>query len=257
MHGTMTQGCDGVYVSLTTYAARIPLIQPVIQSVLRQWPADQVLLTIADTLDVPANIMASGIHILRSPDYVAFKKHAPTYLRLGIGRYIVIDDDCLIPQGWFENLIRWSHGFAGHVVCGAGRGWSPDVPMEWAFGTRVHGCNVSTPTKTHVYIGSGTALFEPGLFEESVFPFHDPGFGEPGDSNWTGGDDIWFSATLRSEVKIIVVPFLGDPNGLHHPDELEYSSSPDCIWLSEKTRGFARWNRALEHFEDVLRARAR
>jgi hypothetical protein len=253
----LTVGVSDVYVSLTTYGARIALIQPVIRSVLNQWPADRVLLTVADRVEVPTSIRESGIHIVRSGDYGAFKKHAPSYLGLGIDRYIVIDDDCIIPPDWFENLVRWSERLPGHVVCGAGRVWPEGIPMEWASGRRLHGCTVSSPVRTDIYIGSGTALFEPGFFEKSVFPFKDPGFGEPGHSNWTGGDDIWFSAKLKAGIQINVVPFAGNGNEPQHPAELNYASSPDCIWLSERSREFAGWNRALGHFEHLFRTKAR
>jgi hypothetical protein len=214
-----------VYVSFTTHNARVAHIQPMIRSVLSQWPSDRVLLTVSETLEVPIGIRQSGIHIVRSTDYGAFKKHSPTYLRLGISRYIVVDDDCIIPQGWFANLVRWSERLPSHVVCGAGRVWPTDAPMNWASGSRLHGCNVSSPTRTDIYIGSGTALFEPQFLEDSVFPFEDPGFGEPGHSNWNGGDDIWFSAKLKPGIQINVVPFARQGDELQHPAELDYATS--------------------------------
>jgi hypothetical protein len=253
---TLTVRDSDVYVSLTTYGARIGLIQPVIRSVLNQWPRDRVLLTVADTVEVPTTIRETGIHIVRSADYGAFKKHSPCYLCLGINRYIVIDDDCIIPAGWLENLVRWSERLPGHVVCGAGRVWPAGSPMEWASGRRIHGYTVSSPVRTDIYIGSGTALFEPKLFEESVFPFEDQGFGEPGHTNWIGGDDIWFSAKLKSTSGIYVVPFSEGNDQLCHPTELDYARNADCVWLSEKARGFIAWNRALGHFAQLFSEKA-
>lgn len=253
---SLTYESKDVFISFTTHDARVAHIEPMIRSVLSQWPSDRVLLTVSDGLEVPFAIRQSGIHIVRSEDYGAFKKHSPTFLRLGISRYIVVDDDCIIPQGWFENLVRWSERLPGHVVCGAGRVWPTAGPMSWGSGSRFHGCNVSSPTRTDIYIGSGTALFEPRFFEDSVFPFEDPGFGGPGHSNWNGGDDIWFSAKLKPDIPITVVPYAGQQNEPQHPAELHYASCPDCIWLSEKSRGFAGWNRALGHFEGFLRAKA-
>jgi len=255
-HRNLTVGGSDVYVSLTTHGARIGLIQPVIRSVLNQWPPERVLLTVADAVEVPTTIRETGIHIVRSVDYGAFKKHSPCYLGLGINRYIVIDDDCVIPPEWFDNLVRWSERLPGHVVCGAGRVWPEGTPMTWASGRRIHGCTVSSPVRTDIYIGSGTALFERGFFEDSVFPFEDRGFAEPGHTNWIGADDIWFSAKLKPGIKINVVPFVGDENELHHPTELDFASNPDCIWLSERACGFAGWNRALRHFERLFKAKA-
>jgi hypothetical protein len=247
---------DGVYVSFTTCEGRAPRLKPMLDSVLAQWPAERVLLTVSATLQLPEFIQHSGIRIVRSPDYGAFKKHSPAYLELAIKRYIVVDDDCVIPPGWFANLIRWSHRLPRHVVCGAGRVWPAVVPMRWANGARFHSSQVSSPARMDIYIGSGTALFDRRFFRESVHPFDDAGFGEPGHTNWVGGDDIWFSAQLNDTTGIYVVPFDREQQ-LRHPAELDYASSPDCLWLTEKARDFSGWDRALGHFTQRFAAKAR
>ncbi|UCE39045.1 MAG: hypothetical protein JSW00_07435, partial [Thermoplasmata archaeon] len=72
------------YISVTTHEARVRKIGPMLSSILDQWPADRVILTVAQNLELPAFIKDSGIRIVRSPDYGAFKKHSPLYIDLGI-----------------------------------------------------------------------------------------------------------------------------------------------------------------------------
>ena len=75
------------YISFTTHEARVKEIGPMLSSVLDQWPADRVILTVAHSLELPAFIKNSGIRIIRSADHGAFKKHTPLYIDLGIEQY--------------------------------------------------------------------------------------------------------------------------------------------------------------------------
>jgi len=103
---------EDTYISFTTYEARVEKIEPMLSSVLTQWPASQVILSVAHSLKLPDFIKKSGIRIVRSADYGAFKKHSPLYINLNIEQYIVVDDDCIFPNGWFDNLLKWCMSFA-------------------------------------------------------------------------------------------------------------------------------------------------
>lgn len=234
------------YISVTTHEARVRKIGPMLSSILDQWPADRVILTVAQNLELSAFIKDSGIRIVRSPDYGAFKKHSPLYINLGIEQYIVADDDSIFPSNWFVNLLNWSHKLSGHVVCGRGRIWEPGNTLHYPNGRVIHAEHIIEPVPSHIYVGIGTALFRTDFFEADVFPFPEDTF------NYS--DDIWFSAKLKDSVKIYVAPYSKDENHetFGRPRELEYAREDDCLWKMELSNGYAGWDTALRNHRDKL-----
>jgi len=236
------------YVSFTTHQARVRRIGPMLSSLLNQWPADRVILTVAHTLELPDFVKASGIRIIRSADYGAFKKHSPLYIDLGIKQYIVADDDSIFPSGWFDNLLNWSNKLSGHVVCGRGRVWEPKDTLRYPDSRVIHAEHIIEPVPCHIYVGIGTALFKTDFFEGDVFPFPE--------NTFTYSDDIWFSAKLKDRVNIYVVPYSKQE---HHetfgrPKELEYAEENNCLWKTERANDYARWDAALrKHRIKILR----
>ena len=164
------EAINDTYISFTTYEARASKIGPMLSSLLDQWPANRVLLTVANDLELPGFIEGSGINIVRSADYGPFKKHSPLYMDLGIRQYIVVDDDCTFPDGWFDNLLRWSSKLPGHVVCGRGRIWRPAETLHYPNSKAVNAGRTISPVSCHIYIGLAGALFRVDFFEPDVFP---------------------------------------------------------------------------------------
>lgn len=247
----MTLRGEDTYISFTTYEARVRKIGPMLSSVLTQWPADRIILTVAHQLALPEFIKDSGIHIVRSPDYGAFKKHSPLYLDLGIREYVVADDDCIFPSGWFRNLLTWSNKLPGQVVCGRGRIWQPKNTLHYSDSRIIHAEHVTEPVRCHIYVGIGTALFRKDFFEADVFPFPE--------NTSTYSDDMWFSAKLKGSVNIYVVPYCKEENGetLGRPGTLEYGRAEDCLWKTARANNYASWNMALnDHKSKLLRSQS-
>jgi hypothetical protein len=236
------------YISFTTHQARVRRIGPMLSSLLNQWPADRVILTVAHNLELPDFIKASGIRIVRSADYGAFKKHSPLYVDLGIKQYIVADDDSIFPSGWFGNLLNWSGKLAGQVVCGRGRIWKAKNTLHYPDSRVIHAEHITEPVSCHIYVGIGTALFRTDFFETDVFPFPKSGF--------TYSDDIWFSAKLKDSVKIYVIPYSKEENRetLGRPKELEYAEENNCLWKTARANDYAGWDAALRnHRSKIIR----
>jgi hypothetical protein len=236
------------YISFTTHKARVRKIGPMLSSLLSQWPADRVILTVAHTLELPDFVKVSGIRIVRSADYGAFKKHSPLYIDLGIKQYIVADDDSIFPSGWFDNLLNWSGKLPGQVVCGRGRIWKANNILHYPDSRVIHAEYITEPVSCHIYVGIGTALFRTDFFEADVFPFPESGF--------TYSDDIWFSAKLKDNVKIYVIPYSKEENRetLGRPKELEYAEDNNCLWKTARANDYAGWDAALSsHRSKILR----
>jgi hypothetical protein len=237
---------EDTYISFTTHEARVRKIEPMLSSVLNQWPADRVILTVAQNLELPAFIKDSGIRIVRSADYGAFKKHSPLYIDLGIEQYIVADDDSFFPSGWFDNLLNWSNKLPGQVVCGRGRLWKTKNPLHYPNSRVIHADHAIEPVRCHIYVGIGTALFRTDFFEADVFPFPE--------NTFTNSDDIWFSAKLKDSVKLYAVPYSKEE---HHetfgrPTELKYAGEENCRWKRARACDYARWDTALHEYRNKL-----
>jgi len=246
MHSLM----QDTYVSFTTHEPRVNKIAPMLQSLLDQWPADQVLLVIADELELPAFIENSGIGIVRSEDYGAFKKHGPLYMDLGIKQYIVVDDDTVFPGGWFENLQSWSDRLPGHVVCGRGRIWKPTSVLHYPNSETVLAGSISEPFLCHIYVGVGTVFFRRDYFEPDVFPFPKRDF--------TYSDDIWISAKLRDNVRISVIPYSKKKHNenISRPKELPYAEEQGCLCAQAVADGFGSKDKALKEHQSKILTRA-
>lgn len=235
------------YVSFTTHEPRANRISLMLQSLLEQWPADRVLLVVADELELPAFLEDSGIRIVRSKDYGAFKKHGPLYLDLGIDQYIVVDDDTVFPRGWFENLMFWRDRLPGHVVCGRGRIWKPAPVLHYPNSVYVFSEQILEPVLCQIYVGVGTAIFSRDYFEPDVFPFPE--------NVMTYGDDIWISAKLKDNVKISVVPYSKKKHSenIGGPEELPYAWEQGSLCARAAADRYASYNKALkEHGSKIL-----
>jgi len=237
---------EDTYISFTTHEARVRKIGPMLSSVLDQWPANQVILTIAHGLNLPHFVKDSGIRIVWSEDYGAFKKHSPLYLNLGIRQYIVVDDDCIIPNGWFDNLLKWSSKLRGQVLCGKGRIWKPGNMLHYPDSRAIRAEHIIEPVPSHIYVGIGTALFRTDFFEDDVFPFPKDAF--------TYDDDIWFSSKLKDYVKIYVVPYSKEE---HHetfgrPEQLKYAKENNCLWKIARANKYTKWDMALNEYRSRL-----
>lgn len=223
---------EDTYISFTTHEKRVEKIRPMLTSILDQWPTDRVILTVAHDLELPDFLKDSGINIVRSTDYGAFKKHSPLYINSGIQQYIVVDDDCIFPKGWFENLLNWSKKLPGQVVCGRGRIWKPKKTLHYPDSKRILAGRVIEPVACNIYVGIGTALFRTDFFENDVFPYPEKIF------NYS--DDIWFSAKLKDNVKIYVVPYCKEEyqENLSRPKELDYAKDENSLWKKAQANGF-------------------
>lgn len=238
------------YISFTTHEARVKKIAPMLSSALAQWPADRVILTVAEKLKLPAFIRNSGIRIIRSVDYGAFKKHSPLYMDLGIDQYIVADDDCIFPSNWFDNLLNWSEKLPNQVVCGRGRIWEPLDILHYPDSKVINAERITAPTPCHIYVGIGTALFRKDFFEAGVFPFPEDPF------NYS--DDIWFSAKLKEGIKIYAAPYSKEENceTFGRPKELEYAQENISLWKTALAEEYDGWDTALRNDRDKLLMRA-
>lgn len=238
------------YVSFTTHEPRVNRIAPMLHSLLEQWPADRVILSVAHNLQLPSFIENSGIRIVRSEDYGASKKHCPLYMDLGIDQYITVDDDTIFPRGWFENLLLWSERLPGHVVCGKGRIWKPGSVLHYPDSETVLAGRISAPVSCHVFIGVGTGMFRREFFEPDVFPFPKRDF--------TYSDDIWISAKLKEYVNITVVPYSKEKHNeaISRPKDLPYAGEEGSLWKQAKAEGFASKNKALNEHRTKILARA-
>jgi len=234
------------YISFTTHEARVKRIGTMLSSILDQWPADRVILTAADNLELPAFIKNSGIRVIRSVDYGAFKKHSPLYMDLGIEQYIIVDDDCIFPDNWFANLLDWSERLPDQVLCGRGRIWEPQDTLHYPDSRVINAERIADPTPCHIYVGIGTALFRTDFFEADVFPFPEDPF--------TYSDDIWFSAKLKDRVKIYAVPYSKKENceTFGRPKELEYAQESISLWKTAQAEEYAGWDTALRNDRDRL-----
>jgi hypothetical protein len=221
-------------------------IEPMLSSVLNQWPANRVVLSVAHSLKLPDFLKNSDIRIVRSEDYGAFKKHSPLYINLNIEQYIVVDDDCIFPSGWFENLLKWSHKLPKQVVCGKGRLWKTINELRYPYSRVIHAENIIEPVPCHIYVGIGTALFRTDFFEDTVFPFPM--------NTFTYSDDIWFSAKLKDDVKISVVPYLKEENRetFGRPRMLRYDKDDNCLWKTARGDNYKKWDEALHEYKDKL-----
>jgi hypothetical protein len=237
---------EDTYISFTTHEARVRKIEPMLSSVLNQWPANRVILSVAHNLKLPDFIKNSGIRVVRSADYGAFKKHSPLYINLKIGQYIVVDDDCIFPNGWFDNLLKWSHKLPEQVVCGKGRLWKTRNTLRYRGSRVIHAEHIIEPVPSHIYVGIGTALFRTDFFEDSVSPF-------PMDT-FTYSDDIWFSSKLKDNVNIYVVPYSKEE---HHetfgrPRQLGYAKEDNCLWKTARANNYKKWDTALHKYSNKL-----
>jgi len=239
---------EDTYISFTTHEKRVQKIRPMLSSVLDQWPKDKVILTVAHSLELPVFLKDSGIHIVRSADYGAFKKHSPLYINLGIQQYIVVDDDCIFPNGWFDNLLNWSNKLPGQVLCGKGRIWKPSDTLHFPNSKAIHSGYIIEPVPCHVYLGIGTALFRTDFFEDDVFPFPEKIFDY--------SDDIWISAKLKDNVKIYVVPYSKEEHSgtFGRPKALEYAKE-HSLWRKERANDYASWDTALRDFRSKIFSR--
>lgn len=237
---------NDTYISFTTHEARVNKIGPMLSSVLDQWPADRIILTVADGLELPDFVTKSGIRVIRSVDYGAFKKHSPLYMDLGIEQYIVADDDCIFPGNWFTNLLNWSERLPDHVVCGRGRIWEHQDILHYPDGRVINAERIADPTACHIYVGIGTALFRTDFFEADVFPFPENPFAY--------SDDIWFSAKLKDSVKIYAVPYSKEENceTFGRPKELDYALESFSLWKTALAEEYAGWDTALRKDRDKL-----
>jgi len=233
------------YISFTTYEKRVTKIGPMLSSVLDQWTANRVVLTVAYSLELPNFIKTSGIRIVRSADYGAFTKHSPLYMDLGIREYIVVDDDCIFPHGWFDNLLNWSNNLPGQVVCGRGRIWEAENTLRFPDSRCILAEYIIEPVPCHIYEGIGAALFRTDFFETDVFPFPQ--------NTFTCSDDIWFSAKLKNNVRIYVVPYSKEAHRetFGRPRELEYAKE-HSLWRTARGNDYASWDRALHDYSSKL-----
>jgi len=239
---------EDTYISFTTHEARVRKIEPMLSSVLNQWPENRVILSVAHNLKLPDFVKNSGIHIVRSKDYGAFKKHSPLYINRGIRQYIVVDDDCIFPNGWFDNLLKWSHKLPKQVVCCKGRIWNTGNILRYHHSRIIHAEHIIEPVTSHIYVGIGTALFRTDFFEDNVFPF-------PANT-FTYSDDIWFSAKLKDHVKIYVVPYSKEEQheNFGRPRLLGYAKEDNCLWKTARANNYKEWDEALnEHRSKLLR----
>jgi len=243
MHSLM----QDTFVSFPTHEPRVNNIARMLQSLLDQWPADQVLLVIAEDLELPTFVEDSGIRIVRSKDYGAFKKHGLLYMDLGIEQYVVVDDDTVFPKGWFENLLLWSDRLPGRVVCGRGRIWQPTPVLHYPNSETVFSGLITEPVLCHIYVGVGTAVFRWDYFEPDVFPFPKREF--------TYDDDIWMSAKLKDNVSISVIPYSKEKHNenISGPEELPYAWEQSSLYAQATADRFVGYNKApKEHRSKIL-----
>ena len=71
---------------------------------------------------------------------------------------------------------------------------------------------------------------------------------------FTYSDDIWFSAKLKHDVKIYVVPYSKEE---HHetigrPKQLEYAKEDNCLYKIARANHYAKWDTALRKYRSKL-----
>lgn len=216
-----------VIVSFTSLPSRLPLIQPMLQSVLIQDPQpDKIILWLSTrakrepditmTLDkVPDCIRQLPIEIRFTEDYGPHTKLLPSILAFDDPetRIITVDDDTIYPQTWLHTLLQYSNLYPNSAIGPRGRilfrrhfkiPLSPYVvkrKLLYEKGKTIILSQSDSPKEVDILTGVWGTLYRRSFFSNDVFELnHCP--------EAFYNDDIWNSGYLAKKgIKRLCIPF--------------------------------------------------
>jgi hypothetical protein len=197
-------------VSLTTHSKRIHEVYLTIESLLRQTvkPAGIILWLAQDEFDeinIPVILHKQkerGLEIRFCEDIKSYKKLVPLLRETNNTAIITVDDDCIYPADFVDNLIKMHRKYPDCVCYYCGNRITIDThgkikpPSEWKQNDSEY-----IPSVMNFGIGLGGILYPPCCFHDDItnaalFMKYAP-----------TADDLWFKAmTLLKNVRYVKVP---------------------------------------------------
>lgn len=189
--------------SLTSYPARFPYLNQVIDSLRKQdIRAEGIVLNIANEDKDQLKLNSyDDVHINYVENLKAAKKLLPTIINSPDKNIITIDDDTIYPKDLSEKLLQGMDQNPGSIITGRARKIVRDSSgnfetyMKWPLLFEGHhrAPNVM-PT------GVGGVLYPPGVFHEDVFDYEFL-------NNFLTNDDYWWYAQARrNNTNFVQVP---------------------------------------------------
>lgn len=211
-------------LSFTTIPTRIGLIKPTVESLKNQgvpiylWLPKYVAKIDASFTesDVPAWVDSfSNLNISFVDDYGSITKVLPAIEQNIDTEVITVDDDCIYPPHFVENLSKWYETFQeDKCICHRGRHLiSPVYKQAMSFR------NVKRPVLIDIVMGVYGVLYKTSWFDAEQL--------KKDAQKFPGNDDIVLSGNLRKQgIETVVVPF--------HPGETVEAdtdaSEVDALW---------------------------
>ena len=239
-------------VSLTSYPARINLVNQTIMTILNQTvQAEKVILWLAGEQfpnkekDLPQQLLdltEKGLTIEWCEDIKSYKKLIPTLKKYPNSIIVTADDDVLYKNNWLEQLYGayikepdYIHCHRAHYVAFAGneilpyKKWKQNIPKF-------------KPSFNNFFTGSGGVLYPPNCFYGDVLK------SELFTKLCPDADDIWFWAMcVLNDKKINIV------SGAQ-PLKLVDGTQEEALWYSNLNEGQndVQLKKVVEHYPEIL-----
>ena len=214
---------------------RILKIQPMLDSVVSQWPRFRVFMVVPLECYIPRFVIHSEVKIIRMSVNTVMNKHIalhdPEFQKEDV--YLTADDDVVYPKGSFKNLLEYSNKFKDAIIAYRGISWRKDVDVHFHDDSKF----VTLPkevTDVDMWFATWGSVIRKSLFREDVIPF-----GEDSHVH----DEIWLSAHLRNGVRKLAIPLL---NGVL-PRDLDYGLISG-IYPDAKKEDFKTFNLVLNKY---------
>lgn len=243
---------DNLIVSLTSYPARINLVNQTIMTILNQTvQAEKVILWLAGEQfpnkekDLPQQLLdltEKGLTIEWCEDIKSYKKLIPTLKKYPNSIIVTADDDVLYKNNWLEQLYGayikepdYVHCHRAHYVAFAGneilpyKKWKQNIPKF-------------KPSFNNFFTGSGGVLYPPNCFYGDVLK------SELFMELCPHADDIWFWAMcILNNRKINIVTGA-------QPLNLVDGSQEEALWYSNLNEGQndVQLKKVVEHYPEIL-----
>jgi len=219
----------------TTKQDRILKIQPMVDSIVSQWPRFKTHIVVPLNCYIPPFIHRSEINIIRMDCDTVMNKHLafvdPEFSKED--RYLTVDDDVVYPKGSLKNLLDYSNQFENAIIAYRGISWKKNVDVHFHDDSKF----ITYPediTEVDMWFGTWGSVIRKSLFRKDVTPFGS-------DANLH--DEVWLAAHLKDGVKKLVIPSL---NGIR-PRDLEYGII-NGLYPSAKKDNFHSLNLVLNKY---------
>ncbi len=203
---------ERIVVTLTTVPERLPLIAPVLRSLLDQTePADAVVLFVpwhsrrtGLAYPDPLRFVPRGIEIMRCEDHGPATKVIPALAAYPDAHLVVADDDVIYPAGLVASLLAASRAHPGAAI--GARGWTVEPGIDPRAYRHVFGTGIDACRPVDILLGTWGYLLPPGSLGAAPAAFE----GQPDGMRWV--DDVWIAGHLaRRGVPRLVAPLRGLP----------------------------------------------